>query len=232
MSGTVLITGANRGIGLELVSQYAADGWQVFGSARDPAGASDLKKLAAEKAGQIRLLRIDVSDSATIADAAAEVGDTPIDVLINGAGVYGGARQRIDSMDYESWTDVLNVNTMGPLRVTEAFLGNVERSDRKLIAAITSGMGSLADNTSGGFIAYRTSKAGVNMVMRSLAVDLAPRGITCLVINPGWVKTRMGGPNAKITAEQSVHAMRKVFDAAGPKDSGKFFDYTGSEYPW
>jgi NAD(P)-dependent dehydrogenase (short-subunit alcohol dehydrogenase family) len=116
--------------------------------------------------------------------------------------------------------------------VTQAFLGNVERSERKLIVAITSGMGSLADNTSGGFIAYRTSKAGVNMVMRSLAVDLASRGITCIVINPGWVKTRMGGPNAKITAEQSVSAMRKVFDAAELKDSGKFYDYTGREYAW
>lgn len=232
MSGTVLITGTNRGIGLEFVRQYAAEGWQVFASARDPAGALDLKKVAAGKTGQIRLLKIDVTDPATIANAAAEVGDTPIDVLINGAGVYGGARQRIDSMDYEAWADVLNVNTMGPLRVTQAFLGNVERSERKLIVAITSGMGSLADNTSGGFIAYRTSKAGVNMVMRSLAVDLAHRGITCIVINPGWVKTRMGGPNAKITAEQSVHAMRKVFDAAGPNDSGKFFDYTGKEYPW
>ena len=232
MSGTVLITGANRGIGLEIARQYAADGWQVFASARDPGSAADLKKAASEAAGRIRILRIDVKDPVTIADAAAEVGDTPVDILINGAGVYGGARQRIESMDYESWADVLDVNTMGPLRVTQAFLANVERSNRKLIVAITSGMGSIADNTSGGFIAYRTSKAALNMVMRSLAVDLEPRGIACLVINPGWVKTRMGGPNAKITAGQSVRAMRKVFDQAGPKDSGKFFDYSGKEYAW
>src|SRR5262245_58047042 len=114
MSGTVLITGTNRGIGLELVRQYAAEGWQVFASARDPAGAAELKQLVGGKAGRIRLLRIDVTDAATIADAAAEVGDTPIDLLINGAGVYGGAQQRIDTMDYASWAEVLNVNTMGP----------------------------------------------------------------------------------------------------------------------
>jgi NAD(P)-dependent dehydrogenase (short-subunit alcohol dehydrogenase family) len=127
---------------------------------------------------------------------------------------------------------VLNINTMGPLRVIEAFVENVARSERKLVVAITSGMGSLADNTSGGYLAYRTSKAGVNMVMRSLAVDLAPQGIACIVINPGWVKTRMGGPNAPTTPEDSVRGMRKVFEKAGIGQSGKFFNWDGREYAW
>jgi NAD(P)-dependent dehydrogenase (short-subunit alcohol dehydrogenase family) len=127
---------------------------------------------------------------------------------------------------------VLNANTMGPMRVSEAFIDNVGRSDRKLIVTLTSGMGSLADNTSGGSIAYRSSKAAVNMVMRSMAIDLAPRGITCVVVNPGWVQTAMGGPHAKITSTQSVTKLRSLIETLGPDQSGKFFNYDGNEYPW
>lgn len=231
-SSAALITGANRGIGLEFARQYAAEGWRVFASARNPDEAADLKRLAQESSGRIRIVKLDVKDESTFADAKAQIGDEPIDVLINGAAVYGGSRQRLENMDYAAWEEALNVNTMGPLRVTQAFVENVARSRRKLIATITSGMGSIADNTSGGSIVYRTSKAAVNMLMRSLSVDLAPRGITCLVVHPGWVKTRMGGPDAKITPEESIGAMRRLFAEAGPAQSGKFFNYDGREYPW
>jgi NAD(P)-dependent dehydrogenase (short-subunit alcohol dehydrogenase family) len=227
---SALITGANRGIGLELARQYLADGWQVFAAARNPAGAGDLQKLAQESAGQV--LAMDVGDARSVQAAASQIGSVPIDHLINCAGVMGGSRQRLGHMDYDAWMQVLNINTMGPLRVTEAFVDNVARSERKLVVAITSGMGSLADNTSGGYLAYRTSKAGVNMVMRSLAVDLAPQGIACIVINPGWVKTRMGGPNAPTAPEDSVRGMRKVFEKAGIGQSGKFFNWDGREYAW
>lgn len=229
---TALITGANRGIGLELVRQYAADGWRVFAAARNLSAADELKRLTHESAGRVQTLVLDVTSAESIQAAGKSVGDTPIDHLINCAGVMGGSRQQIGNMDYAGWAQVHDVNTMGPMRVTENFIENVARSERKLAVAITSGMGSLADNTSGGHIAYRTSKAGVNMVVRSLALILAPRGITCLVINPGWVKTRMGGPGAKITAAQSVQGMRKVFMSAGPDQTGKFFNYDGAEYPW
>ena len=212
---TVLITGSNRGIGLEFVRQYAADGWQVFAAARHPAAADDLQRLAKESAGGVQVLALDVMDAQSINAAGTVVGNAPIDHLINCAGVMGGSRQQLGNMDYAAWAQVHDINTMGPLRVTEKFIENVARSERKLVVAITSGMGSLADNTSGGHIAYRVSKAAVNMVMRSLAIILAPRGITCLVINPGWVKTRMGGPGAKITAAQSVQGMRKVFENCG-----------------
>jgi NAD(P)-dependent dehydrogenase (short-subunit alcohol dehydrogenase family) len=127
---------------------------------------------------------------------------------------------------------VLDTNTMGPMRVSEAFVDNVARSERKLIVTLTSGMGSLADNTSGGSIAYRSSKAAVNMVMRSLAHDLAPLGITCVVVNPGWVRTDMGGPHATLTPTESVTMLRHLIETLGPARSGKFFNYDGREYPW
>jgi NAD(P)-dependent dehydrogenase (short-subunit alcohol dehydrogenase family) len=127
---------------------------------------------------------------------------------------------------------VLEVNVLGPMRVCEAFLERLLQSDRRLIVTITSGMGSLADNASGGYIAYRTSKAAVNMAMRTAAIDLGPRGITCVVLNPGWVKTDMGGPNAKLSPEQSISAMRRVISKLGPTDSGRFYNYDGREFPW
>ena len=121
---------------------------------------------------------------------------------------------------------------MGPLRVTEAFVDNVARSTRKLVVTITSGMGSIADNTSGGSIAYRSSKAAVNMVMRSAAVDLARRGISCVLVNPGWVRTDMGGAGATLSPKESVTALRRLIETLGPAQSGKFFNYDGREYAW
>jgi NAD(P)-dependent dehydrogenase (short-subunit alcohol dehydrogenase family) len=127
---------------------------------------------------------------------------------------------------------VLDSNTMGPMRVSEALVEHVARSKRKLIVTLTSGMGSLADNTSGGYIAYRSSKAAVNMVMRSLAIDLAPRGITCVVVNPGWVQTDMGGAHATLTPAESVTALRRLIETLGAEKSGKFFNYDGRKYAW
>jgi NAD(P)-dependent dehydrogenase (short-subunit alcohol dehydrogenase family) len=127
---------------------------------------------------------------------------------------------------------VLDVNTLGPMRVSEAFVDHVARSERKLIVTLTSGMGSLADNTSGGSIAYRSSKAAVNMVMRSLAIDLAPHGITCVVVNPGWVRTDMGRSHATLTPADSVKRLRDLIETWGPAQSGKFYNHDGREYPW
>src|SRR6476469_4875497 len=136
------------------------------------------------------------------------------------------------NIDYKAWAKVLDVNKLGPMRVSVAFVQHVARSNRKLIVTLTSGMGSLADNTSGGSIAYRSSKAAVNMVMRSLAIDLAPRGITCVVVNPGWVQTEMGGPHARISPIESVTKLRRLIDTLRPAQSGEFFNYDGREYPW
>jgi NAD(P)-dependent dehydrogenase (short-subunit alcohol dehydrogenase family) len=229
---SVLITGANRGLGFEFAKQYLADGWQVYAACRDPDSASELRRLADASGHKLRILNLDVTDLSSVKAAAAEVDGQAIDLLINNAGIGGPRGQTVGNIDYEAWAKVLDANTMGPMRVSEAFVDNVARSERKLIVTLTSGMGSIADNTSGGSVAYRSSKAAVNMVMRSLAIDLAPRGITCVVVNPGWVQTDMGGPHATITPAASVTSLRRLIDTLGPAQSGKFFNYNGREYAW
>ena len=229
---SALITGANRGLGFEFARQYVADGWQVYAACRDPASASKLRRLAEDSDDKLRILAIDVTDSATVHAAATELDGQAIDLLLNNAGVIGPRGQTIGNIDYEAWADVLSVNTMGPMRVSEAFVEHVASSDRKLIVTLTSGMGSIADNTSGGSVVYRSSKAALNMVMRSLAIDLAPRSITCVVVNPGWVRTDMGGPNATLEPPESISALRRLMATLGPAQSGKFFNHTGREYPW
>jgi NAD(P)-dependent dehydrogenase (short-subunit alcohol dehydrogenase family) len=229
---SVLITGANRGLGFEFAKQFLADGWQVYAACRDPDSASELRRLADASGHKLRILNLDVTDLSSVKAAAAEVDGQAIDLLINNAGIGGPRGQTVGNIDYEAWAKVLDANTMGPMRVSEAFVDNVARSERKLIVTLTSGMGSIADNTSGGSVAYRSSKAAVNMVMRSLAIDLAPRRITCVVVNPGWVQTDMGGPHATITPAASVTSLRRLIDTLGPAQSGKFFNYNGREYAW
>jgi NAD(P)-dependent dehydrogenase (short-subunit alcohol dehydrogenase family) len=226
----VLITSANRGLGFEFAGQYLADGWHVYAACRQPQSAEKLQRLARDEKDRVDILAMDVTNSSSINGAAAKIRDA--DVLINSAGITGKPGQKTGNVDYGSWAQVLDVNTMGPLRVTEAFVQHIARSDRKLIVTITSGMGSLADNRSGGSIAYRSSKAAVNMVMRSAAIDLAPRGISCVLVNPGWVRTDMGGAGATLSVQESVRALRRLIETFGPAQSGKFFNYDGREYPW
>jgi NAD(P)-dependent dehydrogenase (short-subunit alcohol dehydrogenase family) len=175
---------------------------------------------------------MDVTDPESVRAAAEEVRGNAIDVLINNAGVGGGWDQTVGSMDYATWADVLNVNTMGPLRVLEGFLDHVARSERKLVVTLTSEMGSIADNTSGGSISYRSSKAAVNMVMHSAAIDLSPKGITCVVVNPGWIRTDMGGSNATLSPKESISRLRRLIENLRPSDSGKFFNHDGREFAW
>jgi NAD(P)-dependent dehydrogenase (short-subunit alcohol dehydrogenase family) len=228
---SVLITGANRGLGFEFARQYAADGWRVFAACRDPATAGELQRLR-RSTGMLTIVAMDVTDAETIRNAATQLNDVAIDVIINSAGIGGTSRQSVGNVDYDSWAHVFDVNTMGPLRVIESFVGHMAAGERRLVVTITSGMGSLADNTSGGSIAYRSSKAAVNMVMRSAAIDLAPRGISCVLVNPGWVKTDMGGPGATLTPQESVTALRRLIGTFGPSHSGNFYHYDGREYPW
>ncbi len=229
---TVLITGANRGLGLEFARQYAAEGWQVFAACRSPEDAQDLQQLAKKTGDRVRILQIDVTDMASVRAAAAGLKGQPIDLLLNNAGVGGPSGQRLGSLDYAAWARVLDANTLGPMRVSEALLENVSQSHDKRIVTITSGMGSIADNTSGGRYAYRSSKSAVNSVMKSLSIDLAARGITCIVLNPGWVRTDMGGAGGTLAPEESIGAMRSVIAALKPEDTGKFFNYNGKHYPW
>ena len=161
---SALITGANRGLGFEFARQYLVDGWQVYAACRDPASAYELRRLTESSDDKLRMLAMDVTDPASIDGAATELDGQAIDLLLNNAGIIGPQGQTIGTIDYEAWAEVLSINTMGPMRVSEAFLEHVASSDRKLIVTLTSGMGSIADNTSGGSILYRSSKAAVNMV--------------------------------------------------------------------
>jgi NAD(P)-dependent dehydrogenase (short-subunit alcohol dehydrogenase family) len=229
---SVLITGANRGLGLEFVRQYAQEGWTVYAATRDPGSAGKLQQVAKAHPDLVKVLPLDVTDAQSVKRAAAEIADVSIDVLINNAGIFGGSKQRVGNMDYDAWAEILNVNTMGPMRVIEAFIEHVARSERKVIVNMTSGLGSMADNTTGGYIAYRTSKAALNMLAKSAAVELAPRGITSVVMNPGWVQTDMGGPSATMTVEASISALRRIIAKLDIQQSGKFFHHNGSEYAW
>lgn len=228
----VLITGANRGLGYEFASQYLADGWRVFAACRHPGEASVLQRLTKSSEGKLSIIEMDVTSAESVRNAAAQLDGAAIDLLINCAGIAGQRGQRTGNTDYDSWAHVLDVNTIGPLRVLESFIDHVARSERRLVVTITSAMGSIADNTYGGYIPYRSSKAAVNMVMRSAAIDLAARGISCVLVHPGWVRTDMGGPKAPLSPQESVEAMRRLIDTFGPSHSGKFYSYNGREYPW
>ena len=218
---TVFLTGANRGIGLAFAQSYAATGWRVLAACREPEKARALKTVS----GDIALHALEVTDEAQLAALAKSLKDERIDVLINNAGVGGGEST-------EGWLRTLHINCIAPIRIAQALLPLVLRSERRVIASITSGMGSISDNTSGGSYAYRSSKAALNAAMKSLSVDMAKRGVSVIVINPGWVRTDMGGAGARMAAADSVARMRTVIDNAGPAQNGKFFNYDGSEYPW
>jgi NAD(P)-dependent dehydrogenase (short-subunit alcohol dehydrogenase family) len=230
---TLLITGANRGIGLEFCKQYAAAGWRVLACCREPGKAESLKQLAARHPDLIQLHALDVTDHAQIERLAQTLGTESIDLLINNAGIYPAADRRgFGHTDYAEWMAAFNINTMAPLKMVEAFIEQIARSQLKLIVTITSQMGSVDDNSSGGNYLYRSSKAAANMVVKSLAVDLKGRGIASVAFNPGWVKTDMGGPSAMIEVEQSVADMRKVIAGLTLADSGKFIGNDGVVIPW
>jgi len=229
---TVLVTGANRGLGLEFVRQYAEAGWNVRAACRAPRAARELKELESRHGERIRVLAIDILESKSVKDAAGALRGEPVDLLLNNAGVGGPPAQKIGSFDYAAWAKVLDANVLGPARMIEAFIDNVAEGRDKRIVTVTSRMGSIADNSSGGSYAYRSSKAGVNAAMKSFAIDLAPRGITCVVVHPGWVRTDMGGAGGKLAPAESVKSLRALIAELSPADSGKFFNVDGEELPW
>ncbi len=216
---TVLITGANRGIGLEFARQYSTDGWDVVATVRD--GSGELDKLG------VRVEHLDMRDL----DAVTHFGEhlDSLDLLIANAGTYG-PKSVMSEHDGEGWLETFAVNTVAPFLLAQSVLERVARADGKLVA-ISTKMGSIEDNTSGGYIAYRSSKSALNSAWRSLAIDNRGR-VTCAVLHPGWVQTRMGGSSAPLRPEDSVAGMRRVIEGLGPEQSGRFFGYDGSEIPW
>jgi NAD(P)-dependent dehydrogenase (short-subunit alcohol dehydrogenase family) len=228
----VVVTGANRGIGLEFVRQLLARGEEVVAGARRPAEAAELQRLQAGSGGRLAVHALDVTSDASVAAFAQAVGAGPVDLLLNNAGVldgYGG----LEESEPAAVLRTLDVNAVGPLRVTRALLPALRRrGEGAKVVHVTSGMGSIADNTSGGAYGYRMSKAALNMAARSMAADLEGEGLLAAVINPGWVKTDMGGEGASLTAEESVRRMLAVIDGMGPEQSGAFLDYKGGTWPW
>lgn len=227
---TVFITGANRGIGLALAQAYAADDWTVHVGCRHPEKAGALKAIP----GRVITHRLDVTDGLRVASLARELAQNGegIDVLINNAGVYGGDEQSFGKVDYDDWVDTLKVNTLAPLRMAERFADLVANSEWKTIANISSKMGSVADNTSGGYYIYRSSKAALNMVTKSLAIDLKERGITVLTFHPGHVATDMGGRSAPVAPMDSAAGIKRIIAESTEESSGSFFDYQGARLPW
>jgi NAD(P)-dependent dehydrogenase (short-subunit alcohol dehydrogenase family) len=229
---TVLITGANRGLGLEFCRQYAAEGWDVIACCRRPELAANLYKLA-QQYSAILVETLDIADFGQIDALSRKLADCPIDVLINNAGVYvdfnsGGFGQ----LDYPAWDQSFLINSQAPVKMVEAFLPQLKRSDKKLMVSISSLMGSMADNDSGGSILYRSSKAALNAAMKSLSISLKNQSIGVLIFHPGWVKTDMGGPNALMDVGPSISGMRTVIKNFTLDQSGCFIKYDGTPMPW
>jgi len=222
---TVLITGANRGIGLELARQYATAGWQVIGTARKPDKAAALRTLNAH------VLQLDVTDQQSVDRIANDLANVPIDLLINNAGILPRLHS-ISDVDFDDVNRAMAVNTIGPMRVTRALLPNLRSGGAKTVVNITSQLGSIANNSGGGFYGYRESKAALNMFTRSLANELRADGFICVVVHPGWVQTDMGGANATLTAQESVEGIRGVIENLSSEDSGTFWNYDGEPLPW
>lgn len=230
MTETVLVTGANRGLGLEFVRQYLQDGWRVFAACRQPEKAHDLNALAEQ--GDLTVQPLDVGNARQIENLRGVIGKTPIDVMINNAGVYGQKNGGFGKTDAAVWEETYRINVIAVMKMMEAFADAVAASKCRIIANMSSKMGSMADNGSGGSYVYRSSKAALNAITLSAARDLENRGITVVALHPGWVRTDMGGPNALIDVQESVTGMRRVIDRLDPSQSAAFLDYKGETVPW
>ena len=231
MTETILITGSNRGIGLELVHQYAAQGWQALACCRRPDQATTLNRLG-EQFPNIAIYTLDVAQQDQVQKLATQLHDCRIDILFNNAGVYGPDDAVFGNTDEARWLECLHTNVIAPMQMMEAFLTHVAASKHKLIAAMSSKMGSMADNGSGGSYIYRSSKAALNAVVKSMSIDLGDDGIKCVALHPGWVKTDMGGPNAEISTRESVTSLFNILLSLSAEDSGRFIDIDGTDIPW
>jgi len=228
----ILITGANRGIGLEMVKYARQQGWRVFACCRNPHNAENLFNIAKLSNGQISVHIADMLELATIQALSYELRNDPIDILINNAGVYGSDKNRFGTVDVDSWLQTFQVNCVAPLKIVEAFAEQLFMGKRKLVACMSSKMGSTTDNSSGNSYIYRSSKAALNAVVKSLSIDLKEHGIISVALHPGWVKTEMGGPDAEITARESVESIFSHLMLLTIEDSGRFIDIDGSDIPW
>ncbi len=234
---TVLVTGANRGLGYEHVKQYAQKGWKVIACARNPKKATELENLKDKYDDNFIIEQLEVIDHPRIEELAEKYSNTPIDILINNAGTTGplgvpGAMdyQKIDSMDYEIWRDILEVNLISPFKVATAFHDHIAQSEKKLLIMMSSDLGSIEQNTFGGFYSYRASKAALNIISKGMSVDW--QDLTVIALAPGWCKTYLGGEEAEIHPDESVENQQAMFEKIITSNSGMFLDRFGKEVPW
>ena len=228
---TVLITGTNRGLGLEFVKHFLGRNDTVIATCRDSSSATELQALAANNEN-LNLKNLDVSDEQSMAAFATELKDTPIDVFISNAGVYGPRDANFGNVGSSEWEQVIRVNAIAPMLLTQLIIGSLRQGTDKKLVYVTSKMGSIDDNKGGGSYIYRSSKTALNSVVKSLSVDLACEGFSVAVVHPGWVRTDMGGPNGLIDVQTSVSGMLAVIDGLSPDNAGDFFNYDGSLIPW
>jgi len=230
---SILITGSNRGLGLEWVRQYAEQGWRVYATCRHPLEAPELQDLAAQNQ-QVTVHRLDVTKIEEMNALCVELRKEPIDVLLNNAGVYLEKYRDVElnKICYDQWLYTFQVNTLGAVRMTRAFCEHVARSEKKLVVVISTHMASIADIAAPGAYYYRSTKAALNAVMEGIAFELKPRGIGVLLLHPGWVQTRMGGEGTSLMPPESVAGMRSLVDTFTLDRSGRFFRYDGIEMPW
>ncbi|WP_420422606.1 SDR family oxidoreductase [Simkania sp.] len=232
MTKTALITGISRGIGQGLVKHLLSRGFSVIGTSQNPGNIAPQENLTVEP--------LDIRDDEAIQALAAKYENTPIDLLINNAGVlyadsqigWGENPTEIGTLSRKGMMQTIEINAVSTVKMTEAFVPHIVKSDLKVIATISSGAGSIADNVAGGFIAYRMSKAALNMGMQEFAIKLKDQGVHVLLLHPGWVQTPMGGPNAMVPVEESVLGLLKVIEDCRAYPSGSFHDYQGQPRPF
>ena len=230
---SILVTGSNRGLGLEWVRQYAELGWRVYATCRFPEEAEALQQLTTQYPN-LSVHRLDVTDAGHIQQLAQQLQGQPLDMLVNNAGVYfeRWGKDKLGSIDYTAWLQTYQVNVLGVIRVTEALRAMLARGDKRLVVMTTSHMGSIMETAGPNDYAYRSSKAALNAVVKGLVYELAPLGIAILLVHPGWVRTRMGGDQGLFTVSESVHNMRKLAEQFRQQDSGRFYRYDGKLIPW
>jgi NAD(P)-dependent dehydrogenase (short-subunit alcohol dehydrogenase family) len=222
---TSVVTGANRGIGLEFARQLAARGGEVIGTARDPSKARELRGSGAS------VEELDVSSEKSVEDFGRRLGGRAIDLLVNNAGI-GEESVDVERVSADELERYFRTNATGPFRLAQSLLPNLRAGRRKLVVSLSSGLGSIEGNREGGWVAYRASKAALNQLMRTFAAELSGERMIFVLLSPGWVRTRMGGPGATLTPEESVRAMLKIVDGLTTRDNGKFYDHKGREVAW
>jgi len=227
----VLITGANRGLGLGFVKSFLAKNINVICTTRNIAGSKDLLECKKKYPNNLEILELDLLEENSENTLSGLLSDKPVDIFINNAGV-GNSNQRFGVVSSKPWLELLKVNLIAPLTFTQAIIENIKKGSDKKIYFLSSQLGSIGDNTSGGMYIYRSSKTALNQVVKSLSVDLKPIGITVISLHPGWVKTDMGGPNAPVSIYESVKGMMKVIDTTDIGNTGTFLNYDGKELPW